>query len=112
LNKIRKAARHKDIIAASYAVHDLQASVARDLLINEKKWTKAGQFLFYNEYNGKYDYYGFPDFTSAISSQDFDQLIELADIFEGTLRKYLNEKELAINDFTSLNELKSYLNLQ
>ena len=111
LNKIRKAARHKDIIAASYAVHDLQASAAQDLWVNEKKWTKAGQFRFYNEYKEKYNYYGFPDFTSAISSQDFYGLIKLADIFEETLRKYLNEKELIINDFTNLDELKSYLNL-
>ncbi len=111
LNKIRKAARHKDIISASYGVHDLQALVARDLWVKEKKWTKAGQFLHYDEYREKYDNYGFPDFTNAISSQDFDSLIKLADNFEEILRKYLSENDLSMNDFTNLDELKTYLKL-
>ncbi len=111
LNKIRKAARHKDIISASYAIHDLQASVARNLWVKEKKWTKAGQFLLYDEYREKFDRYGFPDFTNAISSHNFNGLIKLADNFEEILRKYLSENDLSMNDFTNLDELKAYLKL-
>lgn len=111
LNKIRKAARHKNIISASYAVHDLQASVARDLWVKDKKWTKAGQFLLYDEYREKFDHYGFPDFTKAISSHNFDGLIKLTDNFEEILLTYLSENDLSMNDFTNLDELKTYLNL-
>jgi hypothetical protein len=111
LFKIRKAVRHKDILAASYAVFELQSLSSRDLWVNVKKWTKAGQFLLYNEFREKYDKYGFPDFTKAISSQDFDELSELSNRFEEIYFRYLSECNLKLNTFNNLDELKEYLDL-
>ena len=111
LYKIRKGIRHKDILAASYAVFELQTLSSRDLLVNEKRWTKAGQFLLYNEFREKYDEYGFPDFTEAISSHDYRKLNKFIDSFEEVYIKYLSENEMKLNAFNTPEELKEYLNL-
>lgn len=111
LYKIRKAVRHEDIITASYAVFELQTLASRDLWVNEKKWTQAGQFLLYNEFREKFDNYGFPDFTKAITSHDFESLIKLTDDFEKFYLKYLSENDMSMNAFSTLDELNTYLNL-
>jgi predicted nucleotidyltransferase len=109
--KIRKAVKHKDILAASYAVFELQSLASRDMYVNEKKWTKAGQFLLYNDFREKYDHYGFPDFTEAISSRDFNKLNNLSDNFEEVFLRYLSENDMKLKAFNNLEELKEYLHL-
>ncbi len=112
LYKVRNAALQKDIIAAAYAVFELQPLAAQDLLVHEKKWTKAGQLLHYNEYREKYVDYGFPDFTNAITSQDFEELIKLTNDYEKIYYKFLSENDMKMNSFDNLDDLKVYLNLE
>ena len=112
LFKIRNAALQEDIIAASYAVFELQPLTAQDLWVHDKKWTKASRFLLHNELREKYDSYGFPDFTKAITSQDFGELIKLTDDYEKMFFKYIEEHDMKMNSFNNLEELKKYLNLE
>ena len=112
LYKIRNGALQKDIIAAAYAVFELQPLTAQDLWVHEKKWTKAGKLLHYNEYGEKYADYGFPDFTNAITSQDFKELIKLTADYEEAYYKYLDEQDMTMNSFDNLEDLKIYLNLE
>ena len=112
LYKIRNGAFQKDIIAAAYAVFELQPLTAQDLWVHEKKWTKAGKLLHYNEYGEKYADYGFPDFTNAITSQDFKELIKLTNHYEEAYYKYLDEQDMTMNSFDNLEDLKIYLNLE
>ncbi len=112
LYKIRNGALQEDIIAASYAVFELQPLTAQDIWINEKKWTKASQFLLYNELREKYIDYGFPDFTKAITSHEFRELIKLTNDYEEIYYKYLDENGMKMNSFDNLEELKAYLDLK
>ena len=112
LYKIRNGALQKDIIAASYAIFELQQLTAQDLWVHEKKWTKANQFLHYNEYREKYVDYGFPDFTDAVTSHDFEELIKLTNDYEEAYYKYLKEHDMKMNSFDNLDELKTYLSLE
>ena len=73
-NKIKKAVSTENIFAASYAVHDFQGWVVKDLLKLDDKWDNSDQFKTYSELSGEYDKKGFPDFTDKITQLDFKGL--------------------------------------
>lgn len=97
-NKIRKAAQKEDIIAASYAVHDLQILMIRDLLKQNNKWDKASKLRLYSELMTEYMQQGYPDFNHLISKRDFKKMLEATDYVEKEL-EVMYDHEHRINDY-------------
>ncbi len=89
-NKIRKAAQKEDIIAASYAVHDFQILMVRDLLKQSNKWDKASKLRLYSDLMTEYMQQGFPDFNHLISQRDFKKMLEVTDRVEKELEALYN----------------------
>ncbi|MBN2157269.1 MAG: hypothetical protein JW776_14585 [Candidatus Lokiarchaeota archaeon] len=102
LNKIKKAAKNQDILAAGYAVHDFQSLVARDLIRLEKKWNKSTKFLIYKEYKEKYDE-KFADFFNVITNRDYSRLQILAHSIYDEILAY---NQTHVPDFKKIEEIK------
>lgn len=106
-NKIKKAVSTENIFAASYAVHDFQGWVVKDLLKLDDKWDNSDQFKTYSELSGEYDKKGFPDFTDKITQLDFKGLNDLTYVMENKL--FETPKLSKIPNFSSVSELRVFL---
>ncbi|MFQ5820632.1 MAG: hypothetical protein ACE5I5_11635 [Candidatus Heimdallarchaeota archaeon] len=106
LQKIRKAIITKDILAASYAVSELQIWIASELAqLENKAFINLDKVNFYYEVSHFYETFGFPDFSEAITTKDFEKLAELADAFQAVFEKFCVKYNLKIPRITNIGEI-------
>lgn len=87
-------------------------SLYHELMIH-MAWAFSG--ISYSDFNSIADYeqdlaaLGFPELLPYVEAQDFDRLHEQCIAFDGRLREYLTENNVALNSFADLDDLQAYL---
>ena len=108
LQKIRKAVITKDILAASYAASELQIWIASELAqLENKAFINLDNVNFYREVSHFYETFGFPDFSAAITTKDFEKIAEIADAFQAVFEKFCVNYNLEIPRFANIEEMKN-----
>ncbi len=63
----------------------------------------------YADYESTYDRHGLPDLVGLASSGDLDELRMATDVFDTTIRELIRTHGVALNDFTSIEEMTDEL---
>jgi len=64
---------------------------------------------FYREVSHVYEKFGFPDFSEAITTNNFEKLAENAEAFEHIFEKFCAKYNLEIPRFNNIEEIKDAL---